>query len=487
MSTAILTRVRPLLKPLIALLVFAALAAAAALTVDYWLPALAQKLAKSIAPPADEHDHHHGGGHDEHADHEHEHEHEQDPDVLEVSNEAQRTLGIRVAPLVRDDYERTMPIPGLVAPIGGVTYHDVTTKASGEILRIHALQGQIVKAGDPLFEISLTHQEGIQHQLELIEALAQLEVASAEIARLEQVERSNPGGLPGARLLQLRYELRHLHHTIDSRRQILTLLGLTPREVEALIEQHRKAHVAGAPPADPNETAPLIGALTIFAPRDEALAAGAPPLFVVENLAVRLGEHVDVGKTLCRLGDYRRLYVEGQAFERDLDVVRRAMAEHWGVAAALAQGDGSQTAGDLPVVYIDSAIDAATRSARFYVELANTLETPLETMRRPFADWRYRPGQRLELRVPLQRFPNRLVIPAEAVAQDGLEHYVFQVSDQFFVRRRVEIAGRDERRVVLAENQVVTDGMQLAMSGAYQLQLALLNRASGPVEHDHHH
>jgi multidrug efflux pump subunit AcrA (membrane-fusion protein) len=491
MSTAVFARVKPLLKPLLGIAVVAGLATAAVLTIDYWLPPLAQKLAKVTAPPPAGHDHGHGGGgHDEHGEgDEHAHDPEQDPDVLEVSLEAQRTQGIRIAPLLRDDYQRTMPIPGQVAPIGGVTYYDVTTKASGEITRIHALEGQIVKAGDPLFEMSLTHQEAIQHQLELIEALAQLEVANAEIARLEQVERTNPGGLPGARLLQLRYELRHLFHTIDSRRQILTLLGIPLAQVDAMIEQHRHEHTSGGTPS-PNagNAAPLIDVLTIHAPRDESLAAGTAPLFVVEKLAVRQGEHVEVGAALCRLGDYRRLYVEGQAFERDLDVVRRAMAEQWGVSASSGQRDGAaQAIDDLPVVYIDTNIDAATRSARFYVELANTLETPLESMRRPFADWRFRPGQRLELRIPTQQFKDRLVIPPEAVAQDGLEHYVFQVSDNFFVRRRVEIAWRDEQRVVLAENQFVSDGMQLAMSGAYQLQLSLLNRASGPVEHDHHH
>jgi multidrug efflux pump subunit AcrA (membrane-fusion protein) len=342
--------------------------------------------------------------------------------------------------------------------------------------------------------MELTHAEAIQHQLELIDALAQLEVAKAEIKRYEQLDQVNPGGLPGAKLREHRYELRHLEHTIDSRRQMLILLGLPPQAVDILIERHRQAHVAPGKRDDElgDQTAPLIDKLTIYAPLAQS-PAESPPLYVVENLSVKPGQHVEVGAALCRLGDYRRLYIEGQAFERDLEAVRRAMTEQWGVTAAVEQtaadqrGGVTQTEQDLPIVFIDATIDTETRSASFYVELFNTLETPLETMRRPFADWRCRVGQRIEVRIPTQQFKQRLVIPAEAVAQDGLESYVFQVSGDTFVRRRVEIAWRDERKVVLAEGQSIGEGVRIAMSGAYQLQLSLKNRAAGPAQHTHHH
>jgi len=233
---------------------------------------------------------------------------------------------------------------------------------------------------------------------------------------------------------------------------------------------------------------PLIDKVVITAPKADEATAGGAVLYVVENLAVREGQHVDVGVTLCRLGDYRRLYIEGQAYQRDLEFVRQAMTERWNVSAVLQKGSRDSVPIDkLPIVYIDSAIDVETRATRFYVELDNTLATPIEVMERPFADWRFRVGERLEVRVPTEQFRKKLVVPAEAVAEDGLENYVFQVSGDRFVRRPVEIQYRDEQRVVLAEGQMITEGVRIAMSGAYQLQLALQNRAAGPQEHQHHH
>jgi multidrug efflux pump subunit AcrA (membrane-fusion protein) len=78
------------------------------------------------------------------------------------------------------------------------------------------------------------------------------------------------------------------------------------------------------------------------------------------------------------------------------------------------------------------------------------------------------------------------VLPTSAVAQDGLENYVFQVGGKAIVRRPVTVAYRDANVVVIDEDDNWLEGASLAMTGAYQLQLALLNRAAGPVEPHHH-
>ena len=56
---------------------------------------------------------------------------------------------------------------------------------------------------------------------------------------------------------------------------------------------------------------------------------------------------------------------------------------------------------------------------------------------------------------------------------------------QIFVRRPVTVIYRDENFAVLADDESVFEGTPVAYSGGYQLQLALLNRASGPVGHSH--
>ena len=91
--------------------------------------------------------------------------------------------------------------------------------------------------------------------------------------------------------------------------------------------------------------------------------------------------------------------------------------------------------------------------------------------------------------MPTERIPNTLKVPVTAVAQDGLDNYVFQASGNIFNRRRVNVLHRDEDYVVIAESRLLTDGVPIAMNGAYQLQLALLNASMDPaaIAHGHAH
>ena len=412
-----------------------------------------------------------------------------DPNSLRLSPQARQTLDIRVERLAREDYDRSVRIPGQVVKIPGLTDHEITAKSSGTISKVHILQGQIVEPGAPLFTVRLTHEDAISVQLKLLEALAKIEVIDAEIERLEELERASPGAVAGKRILQQRYELGLQKHTVASHRQALLLLGLPEKEVMSLSGQHRKVHSdagdAGTDEQTPSD-APLLDKVTIYAPQADAPSHESAPTFVVENLAVNPGQHVNIGDLLCRLVDYRRLYIEGHAFERDLEVIRRAMEKRWTADVAVQQrGDVPAMHESWQILYVDPEIDVESRSASFYVELVNKMQSQRKHQGRPYADWQFRPGQRVELRVPVERFENALVVSVNAVAREGLDNYVFQVSGDIFVRRPVTVRYRDEQVVVLSDENDILEGASLATSGAYQLQLSLLNRTDGPTQHSH--
>ena len=96
--------------------------------------------------------------------------------------------------------------------------------------------------------------------------------------------------------------------------------------------------------------------------------------------------------------------------------------------------------------------------------------------------WRYKPGQRVQLRVPVEDWPERIVLPAEAVARDGVENYVFRSNGDHFDREAVHVEHRDPRWVVVANDGTLFPGDRIALSGAEQLQLALKNKAGGGVD-----
>jgi hypothetical protein len=88
----------------------------------------------------------------------------------------------------------------------------------------------------------------------------------------------------------------------------------------------------------------------------------------------------------------------------------------------------------------------------------------------------------VELRVPVERWENRIVLPVDAVAKDGVETYVFQANGQRFDRRPVHVEHRDRLWAVIANDGSLFAGERVAVSGAEQLQLALKNAQQGGVD-----
>lgn len=442
----------------------------------------------------EEHSHNHAGGGHSHGPNSHQHppddlSHAEEDQFLELSEKARHSLGIQLAELVRSDYARSLRVPGKVVAIPGVTGLDVTAKVSGQVSKIFALEGQAVRPGSPLFEVRLMHEDAITAQIELLDALAKLEVVNAELKRLEDLQEKSEGTVAGIRIVQQKNERGHLQHTIASRRQLLVLLGIPSEDVAGFVERHRHQHhdMNGGSSSEP-ELPPLLDSVVIHAPqpvRDDA-ASGA--LYVVEKLQARVGQHVELASTLCRLGDYSNLHIEATAFEQDLGILRRAINNSWQAAVKVELRDTVAGRDDLSILYIAPEIDSESRAARFYLALSNELLSPAPTTEdHPFVDWKYRPGQRVEVHVPIEEFRSQLVLPADAIARDGVHQYVFVVDDEHAHQQEVAIQYRDEDVAVLAESEQALEGKTIVVSGAYQLKLALLNRSSEPVPHGHKH
>ena len=71
---------------------------------------------------------------------------------------------------------------------------------------------------------------------------------------------------------------------------------------------------------------------------------------------------------------------------------------------------------------------------------------------RHFLTWEFKPGQRMQLRVPVERWTDRIVLPIDAVATDGGESYVFQANGDHFDRRPVHVEYRDQVWAVIAND-----------------------------------
>jgi multidrug efflux pump subunit AcrA (membrane-fusion protein) len=146
------------------------------------------------------------------------------------------------------------------------------------------------------------------------------------------------------------------------------------------------------------------------------------------------------------------------------------------------QGETDEIGG-LKLLYLADTIDSQTRAFPFYLRLPNEIvfdQTNSDNHR--FIEWKFKPGQRLELNVPVERWDKRIVLPVEAVVEETAEIYVYRQNGNAFERVTVHVEYRDNRWVVIANDGALFPGDVLAGRGAYQMHLALKNHAGGGID-----
>jgi len=403
-------------------------------------------------------------GHGDEHGHDHDHDTAGAEHSLTLSEQARRSIGLEEGDVALSTFRRTITVPGMVVERRGRSQFAVVTPMTGILLRILVTEGETVAADQPLFEIRLTHEELVQAQTDLLRSATEVDVVRREIARLEGI---GPEGLiPTKSILERKYELQKLEAVLLAQRQALLLHGLTEAQVETIIG-----------------TRTLLASLTVRAPTAAALEGGSGTL-VVQELAVERGQHVTAGDPLATLVDHGSLLIEGQAFEQDLGRVTEAAASGTPITALVDDpgGSGRQVDG-LRIAYVADRIASDSRTLRFYVTLPNeAVGVPRVEDGRRFITWRHKPGQRMQLEVPVEEWAERIVLPAAAVAQDGVEHYVFRVNGDHFDRETVHVEHRDPRHVVIANDGTLFPGDRIAMSAAQQLQLAIKNQTGSAID-----
>lgn len=460
---------------LIALIVAACAIVALAAYSPIWLPKF-QALAlrsSAIGKPALGEDHddlpgrEHGNGHS-HAGHRcaSNHPGHDETNALEISREAAETIGLSVVRVEKKPFQRSIIVPAMVVQRPGRSVIRVTAPLGGIVTSIEAVQGEAVVAGQALVTIRLTHEELVQAQSELLRSLGELDVVDREIERLEPLAKESL--IPKKTLLEREYEQHKLAAVVAAQRQALALHGLTEEQVEAIVEGRKlfkQLEVAAPPPA-------------------AAATSESKPLLQVQQLAVERGQHVNAGDLLCVLGDHAELYIEGTAFEQDARQLDRAVQENAQVTAVVeSSGETPEFLPGLSILYIADTVDAQSRAFHFYVRLPNSLiRDSGDAEGHRFVSWRFKPGQRLKLKVPVETWPSCIVLPLAAVVQDGPESFVFQRFGDHFDRRPVRVEYRDPYSVVVAKDGGLKLGDVVAASGAEQLHLALKNKSGGGID-----
>jgi multidrug efflux pump subunit AcrA (membrane-fusion protein) len=366
----------------------------------------------------------------------------------------------------RESFAKTISVPGMVVERPGRSTVEVTSPMTGVITRIFSIEGEAVEPGAKLFEVRLTHEDQVTMQADLLKAAEELDVLGREIKRIEDLIKQQ--ALPGKQLLERQYEQQKLEAGIRAQRQALMLHGLSNHQVDTILKDRK-----------------LLQYVTVTVPptANEDGTSPAGTIFQVQGLKVSPGQYVTAGDTLAVLADHAELFIKGEAFERDLKVISRAAEQGSPISASLDTGGAKpEVVSNLRVLYLAAKIDPDSRTLDFYVTLPNEKLRDAQLDSHRFIVWRFRPGQRVQLEIPVETWPDRIVLPADAVAQDGLETYVFTPKGNRFLRRSVHVEYRDRNWVVIASDGSLVPGDLIMPTAAQQLQLALKNKAGGGID-----
>ncbi|MGN6543901.1 MAG: efflux RND transporter periplasmic adaptor subunit, partial [Aureliella sp.] len=336
---------------------------------------------------------------------------------LELTPQARANLGLTAdyaRPIQLTTFWRTISVPAVIVPKPGRSQIVVSSPLSGIVTHVHAVTGEAVMPGNLLFDVRLTYEDLVETQTLYLKTLSELEVENREVARLEQAAQS--GAISGKSLLDRRYAKEKLEASLRAQREALRLHGLSDRQVDAIGQQGKLLQDLQivAPDLDRHsEKEEMRLSQTPYRPvsaQAQSLIPSQPtapqvpqahPL-VIEDLLVQKGQSVAAGEKLCTLSDFSRLYIEGKAFEQDVAAVSAAAQQGWTVSAEFPEAAGNGTVAGLKIAFVGNSIDPTSRKLSIFVELPNeVLSDTTNAEGQRFINWKYRLGQRLELKIPV--------------------------------------------------------------------------------------
>ena len=299
---------------------------------------------------------------------------------VSLSEEAGHRIGITFAVATEESLERE------IRAVGQIVYDETRVKAvapkvEGWVERLYVNEsGQEVRAGDRIMDV---------YSPMIVAAEEELLLA----ARLERdLSPADSGVRANATLL------------VAGARARLAAWDLTPEDI-ARIER------AGRPERTVTVRSPASG-------------------FVVEKNIVQ-GQRVMAGDQLYKIVDLRQVWLEGEVYEQDLNMVhvgQRASAEIQALPDATFEGT---------VSYVYPTLNVETRTARIRIRLSNPA-------------FRLKPGMGATLRLHSTGIQRMLTVPRSAVLATGERRLVFvKRGDGRLEPREVRVGTATEQRIAI--------------------------------------
>ncbi len=404
-----------------------------------------------------------------------------EPKILKLSEQARANLALVSKPVKLQTYWKKIQIPGVIVDRPGVTDRGITAPIKGVVTQVHAFAGDIIRPGEKLFSLRLVSESLQQTQSELFTAIRETEIVEKERSRIRSLV--DTGVIPGKRIIELDQQKNRQAALIDAHRQDLISRGLTRTQLDAI------------------ESGNFLTTIDIFAPETaesesdvipvsftETKASMEAGFFEIQDLKVDLGQQVAAGQALAVLANHSSLYIKGHAFKKEASNLARTAESSWPVKVEFTEDvskDWSELTQEFQIRHLANTTDPSSRTFDFFVPLTNQSRS-YEKDNRTFVVWRFRPGQRVLIDVPVEEIENVIVLPAAAVIHEGPEAFVFQQNGDLFNRISVQVIHQDRSNVVIANDGNITPGFYLAQSSAASLNRVLKAQAASGMRADVH-
>ncbi len=459
-------RIPRTLRMLGGMAIVAGLGTAAFFTRDRWLPWMASRTAPTVAA-------------------EEPHTPIQAATVLKLSPQARQNLGLVAKAAKPQTYWRTIQVPGSVIDRPGHSDRGVTSPAVGAVVQIHAFPGDTVKSGDRLFTLRLFSEYLQNTQSELFKATRETLLLKEQRVRLEGPVKT--GAIPEVRLIEVDNQLRRQSAATQAYRQDLLTRGLKPEQIDEVTEGNfvSTIEIVAPPPVVRTKRTTEVEQMTLQLIDDNPVE---PLAYEIQELKVDLGQQVQAGQLLSVLSNHHSLYLEGHAFRHDAPFLEKAAQNGWPVQVEFAEDDREHWPAldqSFQIRHLANSIDPTSRTFDFFVPLLNQSRSYRKD-EQTFVVWRFRPGQRVRLHVPVEELKDVLVLPSAAIVREGPEAYVFRQNGDLFNRIAVHVLHEDRLNIVLANDGSLTPGVYLAQSSAASLNRVLKAQAASGVQADVH-
>jgi multidrug efflux system membrane fusion protein len=343
---------------------------------------------------------------------------------------------VRIAQAQRQSLPVELAVTGRVEPVASAT---VKAQASGVVTRVHFHEGDLVRAGDLLFEIDRRPYEESVKVLEANLAKDQALTAQAEASLRRAI------ALEAFALEQLtRYQKLRAEGVASAQQADQITVDARSRQQSVHVE---RAAVDSAKAAAGATAAALAQARLQLS----FCAVRAPIAGRTGSLALRTGNLAKANESdLVSIHSTAPVYVSFAVPEDHLATLRQRMESAGLTVSAQAPGDHAAAAPGR-VSFLENSVDSRTGTIRARAEMTN-------------ADGRFWPGQFVEVKVLLEERPQAIVVPAAALQTGQAGNFLYVVGTGDLVEQRPVVAGPRASRLVSIEQglaageRIVTEG-----------------------------